>query len=179
MKSSKLRDVTAVFAKILEVISFVGAGLALLGLITIVAMKDQVIKLYTNPNFSLTTTSGFDLSSVNESNIVPTFVVLLITGIVIAILAGFMFRNINQVFRVTNTASPFDISNVNRIKRIGYLALSLPLCKLVTNIVLGLIVKNISIGLEASEILSGLIILCIAQYFAYGASLEKDVEGLL
>ncbi len=99
---------------------------------------------------------------------------------VIAIaLSAIMFRNVNQIFKTTNTESPFAQVNVDRIKRIGYIAISFPIIKVIFNIVAGLFMHNAYVGIELSEVLFGLIILCLSQYFAYGASLEKDVNGLV
>ena len=50
---------------------------------------------------------------------------------------------------------------------------------LIKNIILGLISRDIALEIEFSEVLFGLVILCLSQYFSYGASLEKDVNGLL
>ena len=48
------------------------------------------------------------------------------------------------------------------------------------------IVVRLVIGAEAAEIsvgqggiFMGIIVLCLTQYFVYGAELEKDVDGLL
>ena len=41
----------------------------------------------------------------------------------------------------------------------------------------GNILVGPSVGL--ADITYGLVVLCLSQYFAYGAKLEKDVEGLL
>lgn len=180
MKASKLRNITAVLAKIMEIISWVGVGCAGIGVVAILFLRDQLIDVYFKENSNVTVNaSGFDLTKINEGNFIPAMVGLLITAIVVAVLTAVMFRSINLIFTKTNTESPFSESNVVLVKRVGYIAIAMPICKLVANLVLGLISKDVSMNIELSEILFGLVILCLSQYFAYGASLEKDVNGLL
>ena len=179
MRTSKLRNFTAVFAKVMEVIAWVGTGAIVLSGIAIAALKDQILKAYTEASSFQFTTTGINPGTIDVNTFFPVMIALLIYGLVVGVLLIIMFRNVNLIFKTTNTASPFDISNVSRIKNIGYIALALPVCKIIANIALGFISKDFTIGVEASEVLFGLIILCLAQYFAYGASLEKDVEGLL
>ena len=181
MKSSKLRDITALLAKIMEVISWIGVGFGFIGIGALLFFGKEISASYDEaikPN--LTASPGdFHLSRLTADNFVPTFVAMGIFMIIFMVLTAIMFRNVNHVFKTTNTDSPFAQSNVNRIKRIGYVAISLPIIKVLFNIVAGLILKDATIGVELSEVLFGLIILCLSQYFAYGASLEKDVNGLL
>ena len=181
MKSSKLRDVTAVLAKIMEIISYVGIGLGVFGIGILLFFRNEVAANYDEaikPN--LTASSGdFNLSNLTADNFVPVFVAMGIFFLIIIALTAVMFRNVNKVFKTTNTESPFAPANVDRIKKIGYIAISFPILKILFNIVAGLILKDVTVGIELSEIVFGLIILCLSQYFAYGASLEKDVNGLL
>ena len=179
MRKTKLMDFTAVFSRIMEIIAWVGVGATVVSGAVILAMREQILKFFTESDNFRFTTKGINPGTIEESNFFPVIVVLLVFCLVCSALLALLFRNVNQIFRTTNTASPFDISNVKRIKQIGYIALSLPVCKIVANMVLGFISKDFTLGIEAGEILFGLIILCLAQYFAYGASLEKDVEGLL
>lgn len=181
MKSSKLRDITAVFAKIMEVISYIGIVLGVIGIGILLFFSKEVAANYDEsikPN--LTASSGdFNLANLTADNFVSVFVAWGIFFLIVIALTAVMFRDVNKIFKTTNTESPFAPVNVGRIKRIGYIAISFPILKVVFNIVAGLFLKNVTIGVELSEVLFGLIILCLSQYFAYGASLEKDVNGLL
>lgn len=180
MKASKLRNITAVLAKIMEIISWVAVGGISIAIVVILALRDKILEVYFQENSYLTfTASGFDFEKLSEANLIPSMVGLLITSIVLGVLTAFMFRSIHLIFTKTNTESPFTQSNVVLVKRIGYIAIAMPVVKLVANIILGLISRDIALEIEFSEVLFGLVILCLSQYFSYGASLEKDVNGLL
>lgn len=182
MKTSKLRDITAVFAKIMEVIGWIGVGLFAISFGLVFIFRKEIETNLTDEIISTHFTApGYNLEnlSVAKGNIIPVILVLVAFGLITGFLLALMFRNVNKVFKTTNTDSPFAEINVKRIKTIGYIAISFPIIKVIANIILGFFLKNVVIGLELSEVLFGLIILCLSQYFAYGASLEKDVNGLL
>lgn len=181
MKRSKLRDFTAVLAKIMEIIAFVGCAISIIGALAIALFREPIVNFYASSGAlgSELSVSGVNIQTVTEKNFIPTIIIALITATIILALAAIMFRNINLIFRKTNTDSPFAQANVKLIKQIGIAALSIPAVKIIANIIFGLFIHNMMIEAELSELLFGLVILCLAQYFAYGASLEKDVDGLL
>ena len=182
MKTSKLRDITAVLAKIMEVIAFVAEGLLAIGLIAILALRGEIKRGFVDGfnNGSLNLSAfGSGANNITTDNLIPILSAILIGGMVILALSGFLFRNINLIFKNTNLESPFALSNVKLVKQIGYIAVAIPFCKCIANFVMTFIAEDVSLGFEISELIFGLVILCLAQYFAYGASLEKDVNGLL
>ena len=101
--------------------------------------------------------------------------------VVVLIFTSLIFRNIYQIFKSSNTSSPFSDENTKRIKRIGYYAIAIPASKIVMAIIIGIIARFVSynVSISLSEIVFGLVALCLSQYFAYGAQLQKDVDGLL
>ena len=182
MKASKLRSITAVLAKIMEVIAFVGDGALAIGLIVILALRGEVkrgfVDGFNNEGWDLSE-FGEGASNITADNLIPILAAIIIAGAVIVTLSALLFRNIYLLFKNTNTDSPFIEANVKLVKQIGYFAIAIPACKFIGNLIMGFIAENVSLGFEVSEVLFGLVVLCLAQYFAYGASLEKDVDGLL
>ncbi|WP_029232913.1 DUF2975 domain-containing protein [Butyrivibrio sp. VCB2006] len=180
MKSSKLRDFTAGFAKFMEVFMWIGDALLVIVMITAIIMKDALLEMYSTDAAKLSLrTTVINAESITEANLMPLIIVGGIVALALISLTAIMFRNVNLIFKTTNQESPFAEINIKRIKNIGYIAISLPIIKLFSNIIIGFIARDVTIGVELSEVLFGLIILCLSQYFAYGASLEKDVNGLL
>lgn len=180
MKSSKLRNITAVLAKITQIVAFAGAAILLVSIIVcLVNGNVQDFVLTRNGDIVNMSIADVDLNKVNSDNIVPLFIVSMLMGIFLLSVLGMICRNVNRIFKKTNTESPFSSTNVSLIKQIGYLAISIPVVKLIVNFFVGVFTGDVLFGLDFSEVLFGLVILCIAQYFAYGATLEKDVEGLL
>ena len=184
MKNSKLRNLTAVLSKIIEVIGWFCAGLLLVTSIVLVFTKDYVTEAYENGAMEggRITVNGVDsteqfMESVGKGTaaweILPYAVMLIFTALI--------FRNIYMVFRKNNTASPFSAENIKRIKNIGYFAIALPIAKMVMQLIITLLrgSTDIMLSVSLSEFVFGLVALVLAQYFAYGAELERDVDGLL
>ncbi len=137
MKNSGLRNLTAVLARIIEIISYVGVGLLVLGSVAILLARNSIIEAYTKGYITLE--SGVAASAEAQKfwidALVSGRIVILFIGFaVVAFLTGLIFRNIHNVFKVSNVASPFSEDNVKRIKNIGYLAIALPIVKIVIDI---------------------------------------------
>ncbi len=173
MKSSKLRSITTTLSKIAEIIAWLISGILAIFLIVFLAMKDKITEVLQN-------STDIDIFvSTNDNNYIPAVVIIILSGIILSSLMALMFRNVNLVFKNTNTGSPFSLSNVKRVRQIGYLALSIPAIELITNLFLSIFTNELNYTIDLNEIIFGLIILCLAQYFAYGTSLENDVNGLV
>ncbi len=173
MKSSKLRNITTTLSKIAEIIAWMISGFLAIFLIAFLAMKDKIIEVMQN-------SADIDIFiSSNDNNYLPAVAIVILSGIVLSSLIALMFRNVSFIFKNTNTESPFSLSNVKRIRQIGYFALSIPVVEFITNVILSIFTQELNYSIELNEIIFGLIILCLAQYFAYGASLENDVNGLV
>ncbi len=180
MKTSKLRNFTAGFAKIFEVLLWIGDGLMAVCLVAALIFSKNLIEFIDTEDFiNYFSASFIEVADINRSNIIPIIICGALLAITIFTLTAIMLRNVNLIFKTTNQESPFASVNVKRIQQIGYIAISIPIIKIVGNIIIGIFVKEATIGVELSEVLFGLIILCLSQYFAYGASLEKDVNGLV
>lgn len=184
MKNSKLRNLTANLSRIIEVVSWAGIGILVVESILLTIFNDKVIADYNNGALSggTFTVNGMDntqqfMEAIEKGlafwEFLPYIILLFFTAMI--------FRNIYLVFRKKNTASPFSEENIKRIKNIGYLAIALPIAKAVIQAIC-LLVKgstNVNLSVSLSDFVFGLVALVLAQYFAYGAQLEKDVDGLL
>ncbi len=184
MKNSGLRNLTAVLSKIIEVIGLFCAGLLLVTSIVLVFTKDYVTEAYENGAMGggRITVNGVDSTEqFMESVGKGTAAFELLPYVVLLIFTALIFRNIYMVFRKKNTASPFSAENIKRIKNIGYLAVALPIAKMVMQLIITLLrgSTDIMLSVSLSECVCGLVALVLAQYFAYGAELERDVDGLL
>ena len=97
------------------------------------------------------------------------------------VLMGLIFRNIYRIFRNSNTDSPFSSANIKMVRDIGIYAILIPVANILVSIIAVIVVGKD--GFQASvslmEVAFGLVVLCLSQFFAYGAQLEKDVDGLV
>ena len=92
-----------------------------------------------------------------------------------------LLGNEEEIFKASEDDTPFRKENIRMLREIGYFSIAVPVVGLIMSIVVRLV-----IGAEAAEIsvgqggiFMGIIVLCLTQYFVYGAELEKDVDGLL
>ena len=186
MKDSKLRKVTAVLSKIIEVVSWFGAVMMVVAAVALVATRSQIMEAYENGIFSADNISAN--GTINNS---PEWIMdvigkggapyIFIPLAVMLVLSALIFRNVYNIFKASNVASPFSEENVKRIRTIGIYAIAMPVCKVIGAIISFLVMRSsdYALSVELSEVVFGLVALCLAQYFAYGAELQKDVDGLL
>ena len=184
MKNSGLRNLTAVLSKIIEVIGWFCAGLLVVTSIVLTISRNYVTEAYTQGVMSggSVTVNGADTTEQFMESVGNGTVALeLLPYVVLLIFTALIFRNIYMVFRKSNTASPFSAENIKRIKNIGYLAIALPIAKMVMQLITTLLKgsTDVMLSVSLSEFVFGLVALVLAQYFAYGAELERDVDGLL
>lgn len=184
MKNSGLRNLTAVLSRIIEIIAWACTGLLVVVSVVLTIAKDKFTSAYESGVMEggKYTVNGVDsteqfMESVGKGTaaweLLPYAVLLIFTALI--------FRNIYLVFRKSNTASPFSAENIKRIKNIGYLAIALPIAKMVMQVLFTLLKgsTDVMLSVSLSEFVFGLVALVLAQYFAYGAQLEQDVDGLL
>lgn len=91
-----------------------------------------------------------------------------------------VFRNVYLVFKKSENATPFQKENVCRLRKIGIFSIAVPVVAFVMRIIIRLIIGDaaeITVGQDG--IFMGIVVLCLTQYFAYGATLEEDVDGLV
>ncbi len=182
MKKTTLRETTTVLAKILELLSFTGSGMTLSSLITLAILlatghinQQLLTDVLTNPQVNY---YGSSVILKNGQLFIPGIFICFGSLAIQFILFGFIFHNVGKIFAL-KAGSPFSAENVKRIKYIGYLALALPIVKLALSIFGMIFGVSPSMGVSAYEFLFALVALSLSQYFAYGAELEKDVDGLL
>ena len=182
MKKTKLREATTVLAKILELFTFAVVGMTTSTLITLAILlatghlnQQMFNDVFSNAQLNF---AGSQALMKNGQFYFPGFFLYFGIMVVQAFFAGLIFQNIGKIFSF-KAGSPFSAENVKRIRNIGYFALALPIVKLVLPL-LGLIFGvNVFMGVSAYEFLFALVALSLSQYFAYGAELQKDVDGLL
>ncbi len=186
MKDSKLRKVTAFLAKFIEVIGWLGAAMMIIATVALTLGKEQIMAAYqsgtlTAGNITVTGTVNNNpewmMDVVGRGGAMFIFIPLAI----LCVLTALIFRNVYMIFKASNVASPFSMENVKRIRNIGIYAVALPIVKVVAGIVCFAVMKNgdYALSVELSEVVFGLVALCLSQYFAYGAELQSDVDGLL
>ena len=176
-----------IIMKILEIFHWVAAALMAAAAVCSVAASNYIgyfvgidLKECCGAELSV---YGFDVrSAVTDGNVDMTvFMIFGIGAVVILALMAIIFRNMHLIFKRSESETPFSKDNIRRMKKIGIFSIAIPVIGLIMSVLLRLIVgpDMVEISVDQSGIIMGIIVLGLTQYFAYGAELEKDVEGLL
>lgn len=120
-------------------------------------------------------------SYVDGSIDMTTFLLFGIGAVIILILMAMVFRNVHLIFKKSENGTPFQKDNIRMLKEIGIFSITVPVIGLVMSVIIRLVigVDAVEININQSGLFMGIIVLCLTQYFIYGAELEKDVDGLL
>lgn len=176
-----------IIAKILEVFHWIGAALMTAATVCSVVAPKWVnyfvgfdAKECCGANLEV---YGFEVNApvVNGNTDMTSFMLFGIGSIIILAVMAMVFRNLHLIFKKSENGTPFQKDNIRMIKEIGIFAIAIPVIGLIMSIIIRLVtgVENSEISIDMGGIFMGIIVLCLTQYFAHGADLEKDVDGLL
>lgn len=184
---NKFAKIGNIVAKIFEVFHWVGA--ALLAAATVCsAVAPGWVKYFVGldakeccgANLSV---YGFEVNApVTEGKVdMGTFMLFGIGGVLLLAVMALVFRNLHLIFKASEKGSPFQKGNVRRMKEIGIFSIAVPVIGLIMSIVVRLVtgVETAEISVDVGGIFMGIVVLGLTQFFAYGTTLEEDVEGLV
>ncbi len=188
-----LTKVVTILAKILEVFAWVGCAGSAASLITIAAGKSVLLKYFSDITTSKDVSIGgfsIDMSLVDPSRMISAFAVFFVMAIILMALLGLIFRRVYLIFKTAEGKTKFSKGNtpfqpdiVRMIREIGILSLAAPVSQIIMSIiariVIGPSVPDIAVNVDMTSIFFGLVILCLSQFFAYGAELQEQTEGLV
>lgn len=175
-----------ILTKIIEVCHWVAAGLmGAVGILTLAAPRYlkfvmDVESLESEGEISLYGFTALVTDGAGKINGTALFLYA-IGAVAIFVLMALIFRNLYQVVKQSESSTPFSNENVNRLKKTGIFSIAVPLVGLVMSILMRLVTgpDYIEISVDLEGFVWGLLVLCLTQYFAHGARLENEVEGLL
>ena len=189
----KLNLLALIVSKFLEILHWLAAALMLCLLALCLAAPNWLSGLLAQgaQRFGRElTTYGFTLTVAGADGRVNLAAVALFTVGAISILSlmAMVFRNVYLIFRTAKGKTwfakgdtPFQKDIVRMVREIGIFYLAVPIVSLLMSVVAVLV-----LGADAAEpsvnfegVVTGILLLCLSQVFAYGAQLERDVDGLL
>ncbi len=96
-------------------------------------------------------------------------------------LVALIFRWLYLLIKQAEKNTPFCAENISRLKKIGISCIAVPLIGFVTSGIIQLVAGgyHAEVYMDQTGVIMGIIVLCLTQYFARGAELEQDVDGLL
>lgn len=175
-----------VFSRVLEVLHWILA--AVMAVVSVGAATDggwlsSLIKTILPEGGVELSTYGFEvLVADSAGNINMTTVFLFSIGAVIIIsLMAMSFRNVHLILRKTKDSTPFQKDNIRMLREIGIFNIAVPIVGIIMSIIIRAVigVDDVEASVQMSGLVTGVLILCLTQFFAYGMELENDVGGLL
>lgn len=181
-----LNKIAKAASKTLEILHWLGIVFVVLLLVCSLAAREwlaSVLSVGLHQMGTTLTTYGFEMTGVKlDGSIDFTSITLFLIGaVLIFTMMAMVFRNIYLIFKLAEKNSPFQKDITRMIREIGIFYIAVP--------VIGLTMSSIArlfLGAEAAEIsvnvegfVTGILLLCLSQYFAYGTQLQNDVDGLL
>ncbi len=166
------------------------AGSALILVISFVA-RDFVLNLVNgnyNLEFTINDVKKEEIFSVNTDYTLATISIFLALTMVIMILYALVFRNSYFILKKANNSAsnldeyaPFQSDIVERLKKIGYILISVSIINFIAIIVLSFSISKGNIVFEFDMIVAfmGVLVLSLAEFFKHGVKLQQDVDGLL
>lgn len=126
---------------------------------------------------------GFEVVSpvANGQVDMTSFMFFGVGAVIILALMAMVFRNLSLIFKNSENGTPFQKDNIRMMKEIGIFSIAVPVIGFVMSIIVRLAtgVETAEISLDLGGIFTGIIVLCLTQYFVHGAALEEDMNGLL
>ncbi|MBE6637820.1 MAG: hypothetical protein E7618_08490 [Ruminococcaceae bacterium] len=110
-----------------------------------------------------------------------TFILFGMGASLLLVLMTVVFHHLHWIFKSSENRTPFHPETIRRMKAIGFLTIAVPLVGLLMSAIIRLVtgLETVEISLNLGGILTGILVLCLTQFFVHGAALENDVDGLL
>ncbi len=188
-----LTKFVTVLAKILEVFAWVGSALVLCSLIAIAAGQTGLLKFFSSIETEeeiRVAGMSIDMSVIDPSRVITTYVVVFVALLLILILMGMIFRNIHLIFKTaegktkySKGCTPFQPDIIRMVREVGIFSLLIPAVQIIMSIIARIVIGHeaaeIAINIDLTTVFFGLVVLCLSQFFAYGAKLQEETEGLV
>lgn len=175
-----------IIMKVLEVGHWVAVGL--MGAVAVLSQAAPQLLKYVMDVDSLlaekeVSAYGLSVTAVDAAGQLDRTTLLLfaIGAVAIFVLMALVFRNFHRVIKNAQTDTPFSQENVRRMKRIGLNCILVSLLGFVFSNVIVLVAgpDATQASMDHSFLIMGIIVWCLTEFFAYGAKLESDVDGLV
>lgn len=183
MKNTKFNKVTKIITKILEVTHWVGTALLIAAGVCALAFPEGLKCLVDFGENATIDSYTFEASVLGADGTIHAgaFAVYAFGAAIAMILVAMIFRNLNLIVKKSEEESHFAKDNVRMMKEIGIFSIAIPVVTLITSIIFRIVigVDTAEIVMNGEGIIMGIIVLCLTQFFARGAELEEEVDGLL
>ena len=115
----------------------------------------------------------------NKALLIGYCEVALITLVAYLVLSVFMLKRLEKLFNnINNGDTPFTLENVEHIKKIAYLMITLIILPYVGGTIFGILLnRNLDVSFELFSVVEILILFVISYIFEYGYEIQLDSKG--
>lgn len=180
-------------AKILEVAHWTGAAAALIMLALSVAARGWLCAALAPLAADFggeVTVYGFSLQVVQADGTLSPLAITLfsITAFFLFVLMAMVFRNVSLIFQTSRGktwfskgSTPFQGDVTRMVREMGIFYIGVPVVGLLMCVLCRLLLgpEGAETSVDLQGLVTGVLLLCLSQVFAYGARLQDDVDGLL
>lgn len=180
-----LTKVISIASKTLEITYWIIALIFLSAAILCIVSPSTVIEVCGADYSSEVTLNSFQMQVTNpDGSINPSaFALFCLTMVATTCIGAMIFRNVHLIIKKATSKKAFepfsnDITKI--VRRIGIFYIIIFFIHSFAVIAgKGILGENASISLSFSNLMTGLVVICLSQVFAYGKDLQTDVDGLL
>lgn len=181
LKNSKLLQFGKIASRIVEIVCWLGVAVTLICAVACMVGGDWTSEhMLTGEPIRF---NGLTIADSADSfnSVLPVVITALLGGCISLVLMAIMFRTMHKVLASAQTGSPFQSANVQRIERIGWLAIISPIVGWLLTLLCKFILGDTLVepSLNITGLVMGLMVLILSRFFAYGVSLQNDVDGLV
>ena len=185
----KMNTAAAVAAKILEILHWLGGAAALVVFVISFASPHTIADMTARLNGQVAI-YGVSMSAAQPGGSIGVggVRVFSVAAFFIFTLMAMVFRNVYLIFRTSKGKTwfakgetPFQNDVVRMVREIGIFSISVPVVGLLVSVVARLVmgVDAVEWSVDLGGFVTGILVLCLSQVFAYGMRLQSDVDGLL
>ena len=181
LKNSKLLKFGKLATRIAEIFCWLGVALTLICAVACMVNGDWTAEhMLTGEPIRFNDLTIAD-SAETFGTVLPVVITALLGGCISLALTAIMFHTMHKVLASAQTGSPFQSANVRRIERIGWLAIISPIVGWALTLLCKFILGDTMVepSLDITGLAMGLMVLILSRFFAYGVSLQNDVDGLV
>lgn len=179
----KINKLALVLTKVVEVLHWISSAVMWLMAGASLFKGELVEKLWEEAHLTNQTVYGFSMAG-SEGGGCPEMWVCALSFAAAAVIFSLMamvFRNAHLILKRSGRSTPFQPDNVRMLREIGIFYLSIPLIGLTVTTLIRLAAgaDALEMSVDVGGLATGILILCLSQFFAHGLELEQDLDGLM
>lgn len=180
-----LTKVISIASKILEITYWIMAVVFLITAIVCVVSPTTVEEVGGNDYSSEVTLSSFSMEITSpDGSINPSALAIFsVTTFLTTCIGAMILRNVHLIIKKATSKKsfePFSNDIAKMVRKIGIFYIIIFFIESFAVIAgKGIIGDNASISLSFSNIMTGVVVICLSQVFTYGKNLQTDVDGLI